>query len=130
MSFVGFVMRWLLLYVPEHYHQVGNTFEYKPTIIICVLAPVARCFCMTSFRKTISVNFIVMSSSLLDKKKIELEHNKTNKMTCAPSKDSDQTAGHLPSLIRVFVALYGEPRTKAFFWQIAKTLIRLGRCPG
>ena len=28
-------------------------------------------------------------------------HNKTNKMACAPSKDSDQH-GHLPSLIRVF----------------------------
>ena len=28
-------------------------------------------------------------------------HDKTNKMICAPSKDSDQP-GHLPSLIRVF----------------------------
>ena len=28
-------------------------------------------------------------------------HDKTNKMTCAPSEDSDQP-GHLPSLIRVF----------------------------
>ena len=31
----------------------------------------------------------------------ELQHNKTNKMICAPSEDSDQP-GHLPSLIRVF----------------------------
>ena len=31
----------------------------------------------------------------------ELQHDKTNKMTCAPSKDSDQP-GHLHSLIRVF----------------------------
>ena len=29
-------------------------------------------------------------------------HDKTNKMTCAPSEDSDQP-GHPPSLIRVFV---------------------------
>ena len=29
------------------------------------------------------------------------QHDKTNKMTCAPSKDSDQP-GHPPSLIRVF----------------------------
>ena len=29
------------------------------------------------------------------------EHDKTNKMTCAPSEDSDQP-GHPPSLIRVF----------------------------
>ena len=31
----------------------------------------------------------------------ELLHDKTNKMTCAPSEDSDQP-GHLPSLIRAF----------------------------
>ena len=31
----------------------------------------------------------------------QLLHDKTNKMTCAPSEDSDQT-GHPPSLIRVF----------------------------
>ena len=31
----------------------------------------------------------------------EPPHNKTNKMACAPSEDSDQP-GHLPSLIRVF----------------------------
>ena len=33
--------------------------------------------------------------------KYELPHDKTNKMTCAPSEDSDQP-GHPPSLIRVF----------------------------
>ena len=33
--------------------------------------------------------------------KDEMPHNKTNKETCAPRKDSDQP-GHLPSLIRVF----------------------------
>ena len=32
---------------------------------------------------------------------IEPLHGKTNKITCAPSEDSDQP-GHLPSLIRVF----------------------------
>ena len=31
----------------------------------------------------------------------EPPHDKTNKMTCAPGKDSDQP-GHLPNLIRVF----------------------------
>ena len=31
----------------------------------------------------------------------EPSHDKTNKMACAPSEDSDQP-GHLPSLIRVF----------------------------
>ena len=33
--------------------------------------------------------------------KDEMPHNKTNKETCAHSKDSTQP-GHLPSLIRVF----------------------------
>ena len=33
----------------------------------------------------------------------ELPHDKTNKMACAPSEDSDQP-GHPPSLIRVFTA--------------------------
>ena len=32
---------------------------------------------------------------------IEPPHDKTNKMACAPSEDSDQL-GHPPSLIRVF----------------------------
>ena len=32
----------------------------------------------------------------------EPPHDKTNKMACAPSEDSDQP-GHPPSLIRVFV---------------------------
>ena len=32
---------------------------------------------------------------------VEPPHDKTNKMACAPSEDSDQP-GHLPSLIRVF----------------------------
>ena len=35
------------------------------------------------------------------KKRFEPLHNKTNKMTFMPSKDSDQP-GHPPSLIRVF----------------------------
>ena len=35
------------------------------------------------------------------KKTSEPLHDKTNKMACAPSEDSDQP-GHLPSLIRVF----------------------------
>ena len=34
-------------------------------------------------------------------KVFEPEHDKTYKMACAPSKDSDQP-GHPPSLIRIF----------------------------
>ena len=36
-----------------------------------------------------------------DETQFEPPHDKTNKMTCAPSEDSDQP-GHPPSLIRVF----------------------------
>ena len=35
-------------------------------------------------------------------------HDKTNKMACVPSKDSDQP-GHLPSLIRVFTVCMKKP---------------------
>ena len=38
---------------------------------------------------------------------IEPLHDKTNKMTCAPSEDSDQP-GHLPSLIRAFACPHEE----------------------
>ena len=46
---------------------------------------------------------------------------------CAPSEDSDQP-GHPPSLIRVFAVR--SMGSSAFFMQTAKTLIRLGGCPG
>ena len=53
----------------------------------------------------------------------EPPHDKTNKMACAPSEDSDQ-AGHPTSLIRVFAVCLNK------YWvlstQSAKTLIRLG----
>ena len=55
---------------------------------------------------------------------IEPPHDKTNKMTCAPTEYSDQP-GHPPGLIRVFAV-----RSHSFFMQTAKTLIRLGGCPG
>ena len=48
---------------------------------------------------------------------------------CAPSEDSDQP-GHPPSLISLRCALNGYLRTQAFFMRTAKTLIRLGGCPG
>ena len=46
---------------------------------------------------------------------IEPEHDKTNKMTCVLSKDSDQL-GHLPSLIRVFDVRLKKP------WVLSYTL--------
>ena len=48
---------------------------------------------------------------------------------CAPSEVSDQPE-HAPSLIRVRYALNGYQRTQCFFMRAAKTLVRLGGCPG
>ena len=45
----------------------------------------------------------------------EPPHDKTNKMTCASSEDSDQPV---------------QPRIQALFKRTAKTLIRLGGCLG
>ena len=57
-------------------------------------------------------------------------HDKTNKMTCAPSEDSGQP-GHPPSLIRVFAVRIEETLCpKLPNERTAKTLIRLGECPG
>ena len=49
----------------------------------------------------------------------------TNKMACAPSKDSDQP-GHPPSLIRVFTVRMKLSYSLSIQWR----LIRLGGCPG
>ena len=59
----------------------------------------------------------------------EPQHEKNNKMVCAPSEDSDPP-GHVPSPI----SLRG-PHEETFGpWlsleRTAKALIRLGRCPG
>ena len=54
-------------------------------------------------------------------------HDKTNKVACAPSEDSDQP-GHSPSLISLHSALRGYLRTQAFFMRTAKT-DQTGRMP-
>ena len=58
----------------------------------------------------------------------EPPHDKTNKMACAPGEDSDKP-GPSPSLIRAF-AVRSMDSTQALFMRTAKTLIRLGVCPG
>ena len=54
--------------------------------------------------------------------KNEQEHNKTNRITCAPSEFSEQP-GHLPSLISLRVAKY--PNLSQADSDAFKTLIRL-----
>ena len=50
----------------------------------------------------------------------ELDHDKTNKTTCVPSKDLDQP-GHQPSLIRVFAVHFMGRLGPSFFRRTAKT---------
>ena len=50
----------------------------------------------------------------------EPQHDKTNKMTCAASKGSDQP-GHSPSLISLLFAPQRWLRTQGFFMRTAKT---------
>ena len=59
----------------------------------------------------------------------EPPYDKTNKMTCAPSEDSDQP-GHPPSLIRVFADRMRKTFVLSYPLSAAKTLMRLGGCPG
>ena len=56
-------------------------------------------------------------------------HDKTNKMVCAPSEDSDQP-GHPPSLIRVFAVRMKKVWVLSYPLSAQWRLIRLGRCPG
>ena len=61
--------------------------------------------------------------------KNEPPHDKTNKMACAPSDNSDHP-GHPPSLIWVFaVHSMGSKEPKLPSWG-QRRLIRLGGCPG
>ena len=52
---------------------------------------------------------------------IEPPHDKTNKMTCAPSEDSDQP-GHSPSLIRVFAVRMKKPLVISFLLSAQRRL--------
>ena len=59
----------------------------------------------------------------------EPPHDKTNKMACAPSEDSDQP-GHPPSLIRVFAVCMKKAWVLSYPLSAQRRLIRLEGCPG
>ena len=59
----------------------------------------------------------------------EPPHDKTNKVACAPSEDSDQP-GHPPSLIRVFVVRMKKAWDLSYPSSAQRRLIRLDGCPG
>ena len=56
-----------------------------------------RTFILSQYTRSVIFFMLKMSNMNIN----EPLHDKTNKMACAPSEDSDQP-GHLPSLIRVF----------------------------
>ena len=68
-------------------------------------------------------------SIITDCKTIEPPHDKTNKMACAPSEDSDQPR-HPPSLIRVFAVRMKKAWVLSYPLNTQRRLIRLGGCPG
>ena len=62
-------------------------------------------------------------------KAFEPPHGKTNKMTCAPSEDTDQP-GHPPSLNSLHCQHEEAEGPKLPIKRTAETLTRLGGCPG
>ena len=61
--------------------------------------------------------------------KCEPKHDKRNKMTCVPSKDSDKP-GHIVSMIRVLAVHLKKVWVLNYSKSAQGRLIRLGRCPG
>ena len=59
----------------------------------------------------------------------EPHHDKTNKMGCAPSEDSDQP-GHPPSLIRVFAVRLKKAWVLSYPISASENSDQTGRCPG
>ena len=70
-----------------------------------------------------------MNKQCFDQKTFEPPHNKTYKMACVPSKDSDQP-GHPPSPIRVFAVRMKKAWVLSYPLSAQRTMIRLGGCPG
>ena len=58
----------------------------------------------------------------------EPPRDKTNKMACGPSKDSDQSRQHPPSLIRVFAVRIKKAWVLSYPLSAQRRLIRLGGC--
>ena len=62
-------------------------------------------------------------------KVFEQPHDKTNKMACAPSEDSNRP-WHPPSLIRVFAVRMKKAWVLSYPLSAQRRRIRLGGCPG
>ena len=60
-----------------------------------------RVVALTDYGASAPSDSVFVATKCMSKLYKEPQHDKTKKMTCVPSEDSDQP-GHLPSLIRVF----------------------------
>ena len=85
---------------------VSNQFNYKDKEHICRVSvkKVWRCIRVHKRRRELFISESYLFMKLL----YEPLHDKTNKLTCAPSKDSDHP-GHPPSLIIVFAVCMTKP---------------------
>ena len=86
-------------------------------------------FTLEDYSKHCTTNENTVKEMLELAKNYHKVYNKTNKMPCAPSEDSDQP-GHPPSLIRVFAVCMMKAWALSYPLSTAKTLIRLGGCLG
>ena len=97
-------------------HHVGLAqylcLYYKPWYICCELGD----FSLSSLTDMFTLAF-------------EQPHDKTNKMACTPSEDSNQPE-HPPSLVRVFDVSTKQAWVLSYTLSAQRRLIRLGRCRG
>ena len=78
--------------------------------------------------KVLLTGALIYSGQVKKKKTNEQAHDKTYKMACVPSKDSDQP-GHPPSLIRVFTVRMKKAWVLSYPLSAQLGLIRLGGLP-
>ena len=81
-------------------------FYRELTKIILAISPSTHLNCSIESKLTWFLPFLVL---------FERPHDKTNKMACAPSKDSDQP-GHPSSLVRVFTVRMKKPWVLSYHW--------------
>ena len=93
--FVGFVMRRLIYFTPAH-------------VRFAKVSP--SCWIIEYNVETLCGKGLLFLLNFSDRQLFTFvpPHDKTNKMACAPSEDSDQP-GHSPSVIRVFTVLMKKP---------------------
>ena len=108
------------MHIPCWISQSCQKFDQAAADIApCILA-FKNHFITFQLRNSMCIKFYVLTN--------EPPRDKTDKMTCAPSEDSDQP-GHLPSLMRVFAVCMKEPWVLSYPLRAQRRLVRSGGCP-